>query len=580
MDGAGMMWPESAGEIGHERADWAVVFVHGIGQQVPGSTLSRFGPPIVEYADSIEGQQSRVEYAQETCWLTLDDGRITRRWLLVEAHWDDVVAPPTYRQLLRWMVLVVPWILHSDALLWSSRRPRRRPRRRWWAAAFYYTYVWGAKLMWAFIRGMAFLISGVVAQLVLTVVGLIGLVPALRGPARWLQRLLIGSVGDSFAYLYDEATWGRIERRLVDTVESIRPRAQRVAVVTHSQGTAVMHRALGAGLRPDWIATWISLGSGLQKLIGLREVTTRVLVGWAILRALSLGFFLASIPFWRMGTDPETGEDVPSDLTSFALLVGVAVLVAPYRSVRRRQRQVAGLVRRPLSHSQLHWLDLYTFHDPVPGGPIPGTTGEETEQPIASIEVHNEGSFLRDHSAYLDNVEEVVRRVYELLDPPRSVDRFAARQLAERRARRVRLRRVLWALTAGLTCALSVPVVRAASSMVGDVLAIGGAGLLSFFLVDRTWRTWNARATALTRVDPAGRTQVATVAWMFGGASFVALLVVPLGLLGVNASDYDGVLRFVGEWGRALTLIFGPLTLILLVTLDFRAYEAARRGGT
>jgi len=233
-----------------------------------------------------------------------------------------------------------------------------------------------------------------------------------------------------------------------------------------------------------------------------------------------------------------------------------------------------------LSHSQLHWLDLYTFHDPVPGGPIPGTTGEETEQPIASIEVHNEGSFLRDHSAYLDNVEEVVRRVYELLDPPRSVDRFAARQLAERRARRVRLRRVLWALTAGLTCALSVPVVRAASSMVGDVLAIGGAGLLSFFLVDRTWRTWNARATALTRVDPAGRTQVATVAWMFGGASFVALLVVPLGLLGVNASDYDGVLRFVGEWGRALTLIFGPLTLILLVTLDFRAYEAARRGGT
>src|SRR5215207_7094794 len=127
---------------------------------------------------------------------------------------------------------------------------------------------------------MLLLMSGVVAQFVLTVGGLIGLVPALRGPARWLQRLLVGSVGDSFAYLYDEATWRRIERRLVDTIEYVRPRAQRVAVVSHSQGTAVVHRTLAAGRSPDLVATWISLGSRLQKLIALREATTQALVGW------------------------------------------------------------------------------------------------------------------------------------------------------------------------------------------------------------------------------------------------------------------------------------------------------------
>jgi hypothetical protein len=344
-------------------------------------------------------------------------------------------------------VLVVPWVLHAYALLWSQRRPPK-PRRRWWWALVYYFQVWPWRLLVAFARGMLLLIGGLVAQLILTVVGIVGLIPVLREPARRMQRTLIGSVGDSYAYLFDEATWRRIEQRLVDTMERMRCRADRIMVVTHSQSTAVMHRAVSARCIPENVVTWVSLGSGLQKLLVLHITRSGTLVAWAGFRLLAVGLFLASVPFWAMETDPKTGKNVLTGFTTVALMLGVVALLGPLRMVRRQRSQMARAIRAPLLYRRLRWLDLYSFHDPVPGGPIPGTTGIEAERPIASLRVFNEGSFLRDHSGYIDNVEEVVRRIHDILAPPRSVEPFTARQLVERRARRVRLRLPMWWLAA------------------------------------------------------------------------------------------------------------------------------------
>jgi len=566
-----------------EPADWAIIFVHGIGQQEPGSTLARFGYPLVEYARANSGSACGLDTAQDAWHLTLADGRSARGWVLLELHWDDLVTPPSYRQLLRWMVLVVPWILHSDALQGSRRRPApKREKRSWWSTILrwwlYGMSLWSTKLMWTFLRGMALLFAGVVAQLVLTVVGVLGLIPVLRGPARWAQRALIGSVGDSFAYLYDEATWTRIERRLVDTVQSVNPRVHRIAVVTHSQGTAVMHRALAGGRMPDRVDIWVSLGSGLQKLAGLRAAKTRALAFWAVLRGVALAFVLASMPFWGTVPDPETGEETATDLTAFALTVAVAILVAPIRSVRRVQRESVRLLREPLGHYHLRWLDLYTRHDPVPGGPIPGTSGNADEQPVASVEVYNEGSFLRDHSAYFENPEHVVARVYDLLEPQRTLDPFVASQLVERRARRVRLRRVLGLLVVGTALAVAAPVVRAAPWPLVDLVGLAAAGLLSHVVVTRTWRRWNSEATAKALVDPGGRTPLSRVAWTLGGWTALALLMLGLSRIGLEPSDLEGVHRFADEWARFITLSAGTATVILLVSLDFRAYEAARLG--
>jgi hypothetical protein len=569
------MWPDNSESGGEERADWAIVFVHGIGEQSPGSTLERFGPPVAAYARAHSGPQSALVRRPEGWGLTLDDGAAKRRWLLLEVHWADVVGAPTYRQLLRWLVLVAPWVLHTDALLWSERRARR-PRKVWWAL-FYYSYVWVAKVLWAFLRGMLLLIAGLVAQLVLTVVGVLGLVPALRGPARWVQRALIDSVGDSFAYLFDESTWRRIERRLVETIEYARPRAHRIAVVTHSQGTAVMHRALAGGRIPDRVAIWVSLGSGLQKLVSLRETTAQALVGWAAFRAVALGLLLASIPSWDRVRDPLTGEDVPTELTIAAVMFAIAILVAPYWSVRRNKRRLAQLIREPLQHGRLRWVDLYSFHDPVPGGPIPGTHGDATEQPIASVQVYNEESFLRDHSAYAGNVEEVVRRVHDLLEPTRALDPVLARRLEERRARRVRLRRLLLFLAAGTTGVLSASFMFLAPWTAVDMLAVVVAGLLSYVVLDGAWRRWHREATALAVVTPGGRTRIGRLAWIVVGWSLLALLGMMALFAVLDLPQIPGWQQAIGGFGIWLTLPCCLLAVIMLLTLDDRAREAAQR---
>jgi hypothetical protein len=570
-----MVSPDDLAGIGDGRAAGAIVFVHGIGEQTPGSTLARFGQPLTTYAAASGGPGSTLERTPDEWRLTLDDGRSRRRWLLTEVHWADVVAPPSYRQLLRWMVLVVPWILHSDALLWSHRRPRKPRTRHWWAR-IYYLYLWSAKMLWAFARGMLLLIGGLVAQLVLTMVGAVGLVPVLRGPARWAQSLLIGSVGDSYAYLLDEATWQRIQQRLSDVLERMSSRADRIVVVTHSQGTAVMHRAVSAGRVPQQLTTWVSLGSGLQKLLALHTTKTRALVVWASFRLLTVGLFLASMPFWAMEYDPDTGEEVITDFTAAALMLGVLALVGPLWTVRRLRSRMVDDIRYPLLRRQLRWLDLYSFHDPVPGGPIPGTTGDEAERPVASVEVYNEGSFLRDHSAYVDNVEDVVRRIHDLMAPSTALDPWLARLLAERRARRVRLRRPLWALAAGTACAFTAPAVRSAPWLALDLAALAIAGALSGLLFDRVWRGWNRKATARILIDPWSRTPARAMASTLAGVSFLALVVVTTVGMGTELST-DPVLQFVLSWGTTLTLIAGPLTVLLVISLDYRAFEATQR---
>ena len=564
------MPPDVGPGTGDEHAAGAVVFVHGIGQQTPGSTLARFGQPLADYCRANHGPGSSLDKTYDEWWLTLEDGRSTCRWLLTEVHWDDVVAPPTYRQLLPWMVVAVPWILHSDALLWSQRRPRKRLRRWWWMWA-----LWVYVYLWRFARSMLLLSGGLVAQLVLALVGIVGLLPALRRPARSLQSLLIGSVGDSYAYIFDEATWRRIEQRLVDKLRLVSARADKVVVVTHSQGTAVMHRAVWGERTPHAVTTWVSVGAGLQKLLALQVTRTRTLVAWAVFRLVAVGLVLVSIPFWGMEHDPRTGDDVPTDLTAASIMLALLALLAPLLTVRRLRSRVNDSIRYPLSRHGFRLLDMYSFHDPVPGGPIPETTGDDDERPVASVEVHNEGSFLRDHSAYADNVEEVVSRVHDLMVPTTSSASGLAREHRERRARRVRLRRPLWALAAGLACAFSAPAVWLAPWTALEVSAIAVSGVLTFHGLDGAWRSWNTRASALSMTHPLGKTPTGALGNPLVRLTLAALLAITGVALATPPAD-TALTIAVGA-GALLLFYACPLVAILLVSIDFRARRARRR---
>jgi hypothetical protein len=473
------------------------------------------------------------------------------------------------------LVLVAPWILHADALLWSQRRPRtpRHASIRWWLTIG--LSLWSMRFLWAFMRGMVLLVAGALAQLVLTIVGLIGLVPALRGPALGLQRRLVGSVGDSFAYLYDAATWTRIERRLVDAVTGAGQHADRVAVVTHSQGTAVMHRALADGSMPDVVTAWMSLGSGLQKLATLRLLTTKALVGWAGLRAAALGIFFGTIPFWGYVPNPVTGEDEPSSVVGYAFLVAMVALWLPYPTIRRLKTKVEQSVLAPLPDYSLRWLDLYSFHDPVPGGPMPGSNGPVPAWLPRSREVFNEGSFRRDHRAYVDNVEQVIRPLHDLLAPA-TLDPFVDAHVAERRRRRVRALAPMRFLIIGTGLALATPLVRIAS-WPGALVTMVAAIWLSAVVLETTWQRWNRAETALAATRPGAVSSLRPTVGAICAWALFAVVVEALGTIGLDLETAGGLLPLTASLGRVLPLVFMPLVIGLIVTADYRAYAAARR---
>jgi hypothetical protein len=191
------------------------------------------------------------------------------------------------------------------------------------------------------------------------------------------------------------------------------------------------------------------------------------------------------------------------------------------------------------------------------------------------VEVHNEGSFLRDHSVYLDNVEDVVSRIHDLMVLSTPSTSALAREHRERRARRVRLRRPLWALAVGLTCAFSAPVVWLAPWTAMDLLAIAVSGVLTFHVLDRTWRGWNRKASALTMTDPLRGTPTRALSAALVGLSLAALLAITSVALATPPADI--VFTIVVGWGVLVPIFACPLALVLLFSLDHRARRAERR---
>ncbi len=557
------------------RYDRAVLFVHGIGQPAAGATVQRFGLPFAEYAAArAGGPKTRLEPVADGWRLTLDDGERVRRWLLIELRWADLVPPAPYSRLLAWLLLAAPWILHSDALSWSSRRPARPPPSaakrlwritiRWWAFDVY-------RLLWAVARSMSLLALGLIAQVVLTVIGLLGLLPVLRPAVRKLQRALTRTVGDSFVFVHDDLTWSRIEDRLIRAVAAGASRADRLVVLTHSQGTAVMHRALTGVAMDGRVSTWLSLGSGLQKLAELNRVGTRSLIAWATVRLIAVAAIAATVPGWERVVNPGTGEAEVSSPLGAAVLVALVLLYAPLAQVRRVRRGVADRVASAAATSRLRWVDLYTRYDPVPAGPLPGASADWRTNPV-SVEVHNLGSYLHDHSAYAGNHEEVNATLFDVLADrrPPSVSGPAATL----RRDRVALRRPLWLLTAGMTLAATSGVVRVLPTVPAALTGFAVAAAVSALVVQRPWLRWNetaARAALLGLPDAVrfGRGALGlTIGWAM--TTFVA------GLAGVEAGG--GTRSTVAAFAVAAIVVGAGWSAGLGAAGRLRSRRAARGG--
>ena len=260
------------------RADVGVLLVHGIGDHKEGETLVSFGEPLFDWLREwllgkgdvrsrghVRVTEARLlatrtepvspAYAEVELSLTDEarDAEPPERWLVTEAWWGDSVQPPRTLRLLGWLLtrgpLLIYWHFHVGPL-----RKTEEPQSRMWLAL------------------VALLLAGLMQTVVLVAI-VLSLIPF--GPWRRFVlnavRTLTLTLGDSFVLLEQDFQCAALVRRVERSLDWLAQRAIKLIVVAHSQGGAIAHEALRR-MRTNQVVSYISIGSGLEKLQFLRHV--------------------------------------------------------------------------------------------------------------------------------------------------------------------------------------------------------------------------------------------------------------------------------------------------------------------
>lgn len=273
-------------------ADVGVLFVHGIGEQQRADTLVQFGEAIknwlerwlvdtrvtvtITYANLNESPDETPAHAK----LSITGRRTNSTWLLAESWWAASFQAPRYSDLWRWSLGIVPLAVADHFV-----RRFRLAQGRW------------RQLLELLLAGIAlallpFLMLVIIASLVIGILP----IPRLRTALLRLQKLLLGTVGDSYTLLESSIRGAAMSSRVRHDLQWLHGSVAKSVVVAHSQGAAVAHAALkpATAVKPDLFFTF---GSGLRKLLVLDIVRggSRFLI-WL----LSIGLLLASFGVWRI----------------------------------------------------------------------------------------------------------------------------------------------------------------------------------------------------------------------------------------------------------------------------------------
>ena len=440
--------PDSLGAT--PKYDLGVLFVHGIGNQTLGSTLTDFGTPLVE---SLRARARRAGARAElgatvltatgdepaSSELTLSSGIGRRRWLLAESWWAQSFPTAQFRDVARWSLLIVPWTLGTH---FAKRLARAGARRRF-----------GGRLGAGAALVGALLLSPVLLAILATLL-VLGMVPwpQLQNAVARIQLAIASSIGDSFMLVTRPLEAAAIRSRVRRDLAWMLRRCAKVAVVAHSQGGAIACQVLSTA-ESSTAGLLITFGSGLRKLEELDDACRRGgLLHGALLAAA--GLFLAGL---MIAAAPQVAYQVYQGSASLASLLtllalvaaGVAIGIAGLQDfIHATEPTSLTVITTHLAFRGVRWEDVYSSADPVPNG----TLHDDGRTPPDSTEVVNLGSGLRDHTRYWQNRDEFVALIGEKLlafdgagtfEPTGAdVARFVGRQRATRVAV---LRTLVWA---------------------------------------------------------------------------------------------------------------------------------------
>lgn len=436
------------------RADVGVLFVHGIGRQAKGAALEEganaiqaairsetkfkgnlHGEPTTEDGKGDpQGKPLTTEFgpvdlaapgpspATANLFVRADSTSSPQRWLLAESHWADAFRSPGLARTLAWILVVSPVLLLSRAVEGAVGAVKS-----WW---------WLPLHWWRIVLAVLWVI--LVAPVSVVLVPILTLTVLLRFliPIQFITDLLgrlevivTAYLGDSYLFTGNEASRAAIATRVAADISWLTARADRVVVVSHSQGAAVTALAL-ASCEP--VDTLITFGAGIGQLDWLRKTVAEP----KQLRRRFFGFLtwlgyiaLAVLVPATVLMDPTITDSLMSSwqgwLTLFALLGLIPQFVIAWKEQARSARPrvltrdlAASITDRSEQGLAVRWWDVWASADPVPGGPSTSYSYPD----VYSFRVFNRGNFVTDHSTYYRNADEFGGLLLlAVLQPPEEV---------------------------------------------------------------------------------------------------------------------------------------------------------------
>jgi hypothetical protein len=425
-----------------------ILFVHGMGEQARGDTITQMGDALTEWLrkylghDRFRLQDATLRSREGASGGTASPSNSGRanatvvlgddaegqppphRWLLAEAWWADAFRPASFGELAAWAIGVGPWLIASQA---SGLRQRLMRADRDFVRR---VLDWTVFVLLMIVAGV---IAAVITPFALALL-LLSLIPIpfISTFAERIARNLAGSFGDLLVFVRSPVRFAAMAERVRDDIEWLDAQCDRIMLVAHSQGSAVAWHAIRRsaqreeGRRPQ-IAMFLTFGQALRKLKSLHRLHTRVGGGrqfaFAALAAASTLFLLIAAvqgvavigTYIGAGADPGRwwAQSAASVVTVGASVAAVAVIqVILSRFAEANDGKAQDLILGDLDEvlgalPRFRWVDLWASADPAPNGPLftrdaPG---------VSSFRIRNLASTALDHSVYWRNVTEFVSAV-------------------------------------------------------------------------------------------------------------------------------------------------------------------------
>lgn len=437
--------PAAASSPASKKYAVGVLFVHGMGEQIQGDSVTEMGDALTEWlrkwlapveksvfkirdaqlrsgGQVLGGEPDHPIGGQAHVSVTIGDDTKSppakQEWRLAESWWATTFRQATFFELVTWAFSAGPWLIASQRAglenrFRSAATPNPGTLRRVLNA-----------IAALFLTLVAAIVASAVTPVFLALLtfSLIP-IPALTDLVRAIAKNLTGSFGDLLILVRSPVRFAAMAEQVRTDIVEMHRLCDRVIVLAHSQGSAVSWHAIRriAEQDPDKrarIDLFLSFGQAFRKLKSLYLVQTGpgrrklTFFGLAMLTTILLvvaGYNGVGVLAEVITSKFNLGEilanaQVPLSWFGGALL---GVLVVQELLVRMANENDAAGEREIQDEIKdvqqampgFQWLDLWASADPAPNGPLLA----ELPKGVESYKIRNVGSTLLDHAIYWSN---------------------------------------------------------------------------------------------------------------------------------------------------------------------------------